>query len=581
MDVFETLKILIRADSSGLQRDIQSATSFIGDGLSKALKDVKTGKIDMSKLFNQNFYSNLNWTSIISKLFSPANLLAFFSAMAAVGVVTAATEQAAVGSSPSTGNLPGGATGTASQAIIDAAQTIADQTGQSSTDIITTIEELLPALGNNVTAAEQLADQVAMAANASGTSASSVASQFAPLLQSLGITDVSDATTLLTSFANAAAQSNTPVQTLIQDWQQFAPLVAQANIGQTGLNNAVQQFGASVEGSGIQAATSVYSALFQALTPSNATQEALSAAAGGIGTLKTEIEDGTTSKALSALGTAFASLPADQINLVAAAFGLNSTDMNALEKTIDEYPIDTQKSIQQLFQASITPMTQFNQALQTFENLASNTFGGPLLTVLTGITNFFTNLIQNQTAFALFVAGVGTLAGISLVQFAASLAAIATAAKAIAAAGGLGALAGAGGVAGAAGTGEEAEGALTSLAGSADAGIATSAAAGVSGIAGESLLGVLLAPVAAGTLAAVLIGAAAMTGTGQTSAPYGTTQPFANSNLNPTFNINMPLSLQLSNGSTGSTNLSFTVSGMGNTSGSNTTTPKAITNVKH
>src|SRR5579859_7430671 len=188
MDVVEQLDILIRADYHGLKADIDNATKTLNQSFEKALKDVQTGKIDINKLFNKNFYSSINWTSIISKLFSPANLLAFFSAMAATGIVAAAAEQGAFSGGAQGGTPAGlGLTPTQRTDVTDAARTIANQTGVSTASIITAIEALLPALGDNVQAAENLAASLAMSPGITSENIAATAGQFGGTLQTLGI----------------------------------------------------------------------------------------------------------------------------------------------------------------------------------------------------------------------------------------------------------------------------------------------------------------------------------------------------------------------------------------------------------
>jgi hypothetical protein len=74
---------------------IKSQLSSLAEGFSDFLKEAEKQKIDASKLLNWEGMSSMNWSPIVSKLFSPANLIAFFSAMAATGIISALQLQAA------------------------------------------------------------------------------------------------------------------------------------------------------------------------------------------------------------------------------------------------------------------------------------------------------------------------------------------------------------------------------------------------------------------------------------------------------------------------------------------------------
>jgi hypothetical protein len=412
MAALDTLQLLVDLDSSGLESKINSTVSSV----TKAFE--KFEGLDFNKLLSG--LDSVNWTSIVGKLFSPANLIAFFSAMAATGIIASIQQQATIGGAPGTGELTGGAGGSTAAGIISAAQQIADTTGQSTTDIETAIESLIPALGDNVDAANSLGLQIAEVANASGTTASTVAAIFAPFLQVLGVTDLKDASSILQSLGNSAAQANTPIQDLIQSYSAFAPEVKIANLNQAGLNNTMQQFGASVEGAGLPGATAAFQTLFDVLTGANEGAVALGAAAGGVGKLKAEVEDGNTAGALNDISTAVKGLLENgQLTLVGGQFDLTAAGISALEGNLTKYPIDTQQTIQSLFASSVTPMTKFNEALQTLENTTSKTFGNGfvndfLVPTITGLTWLLQNSTNVLGFFDKLAGDVGGLAGSAL-----------------------------------------------------------------------------------------------------------------------------------------------------------------------
>ena len=53
---------------------IKTQLSSLGEGFSSFLGDLEKQKIDMSKLLSWEGISSIQWSPIISKLFSPANL---------------------------------------------------------------------------------------------------------------------------------------------------------------------------------------------------------------------------------------------------------------------------------------------------------------------------------------------------------------------------------------------------------------------------------------------------------------------------------------------------------------------------
>ena len=418
----ETLELLIDLNSSGIEKKVSGLLSSVNS----TFQQFSSGKFDWSKYTDG--LGSVNWTSVIGKLFTPANLITFFSAMAATGIVAAATQQQAAAT-----GTPAGAGLTAGQqsGVITASQGIANTTGQSTDDNTVAIETLLPALGDNVTAAQTLAQQIAEVAASEGVSSTSVAQSFAPLLQTLGISDLGDAEALLTSFANSAVQSGTNISTLISAWSQFAPEVKEANISQTALNTAVQQFGASVEGAGLPGATSAFQLLFDSITPT-ANQLAFSVLAGGAEKLKAAVADGQTSTALNDIGGAVKSMAVGgNLALLNTEFGVNATAIAAVTGQLTTYPIATQQSINQIFSDTNTSLRAFNEALQTFQNLAEKTVGAPLLALLVALIEGVTFLMQNNSALLVASGVFVTLAGLSFTGLISTLAALPAAAAAI------------------------------------------------------------------------------------------------------------------------------------------------------
>jgi hypothetical protein len=480
----ETLELLIDLNSSGIEKKVSGLLSSVNS----TFQQFSSGKFDWSKYTDG--LGSVNWTSVIGKLFTPANLITFFSAMAATGIVAAATQQQAAAT-----GTPAGAGLTAGQqsGVITASQGIANTTGQSTDDNTVAIETLLPALGDNVTAAQALAQQVAEVAASEGVSTTSVAQSLAPLLQSLGISDLSDAEALLTSFANSAVQSGTNISTLIDAWSQFAPQVKEANISQTALNNAVQQFGASVEGAGLPGATAAFQLLFDSITPT-ANQLAFSTLAGGAGKLKAAIADGSTATALNDIAGAIKTMAVGgNLALLNTEFGVNATAIAAVIGQLTTYPIVTQQTIDQLFKDTNTSLRAFNEALQTFQNLAATTVGAPLLALLTGVVEAVTFLMQNNSALLIASGVFVTLAGLSFTGLISTLAALPAAAAAI-----------------------------TALA----SGTATTAAGGL--VAAEGGVGLVAALTLAGTVITAMGVVLAGIGVGSAVAKYGVTDSAKN-----------------------------------------------------
>lgn len=394
--MFETLDILIKADYTGLKSGIESSLSFI----EKSFSNIKTGKIDLSKVISADFFTGINWTSLIGKLFSPANLVAFFSAMAAMGITTAISQQAATTTTP----VGAGLTPAQRTDLTDVANQIATQTGQSADDIITAIEQLIPALGGNVDAAKKLGLQMAEVAATTGESLPSLAGAFAPLLQTLGISDLGSATTLLTSFDNAAIQSGQTVDTLVKAFQQFAPMVKASGLSIDGINHSIQQFGASVQGAGLEGATAAFNTFFQVLSRANDGAIALGGVAGGVGKLKNEVESGNVSQALNNISDAVSNLTQKgQLSLLGPQFSTSAEGLAAMIGQLTAYPIQTQETITQRFNDTDTALREFNKTYNEFKALTSVVVGAPLLAFLTSVLQLLNAIMDPLDTFKSFL----------------------------------------------------------------------------------------------------------------------------------------------------------------------------------
>jgi hypothetical protein len=374
------LEIGVLLDYSSLKSQLSTMMTGIG----KQFQNVLGTGLDLNKASMESF-KTMNWSPILSKLFAPANLIAMFSAMAALGITSAIQNQQNVT------NVPGGANLTPTQRgeITNAAIGISNATGINASDIATSIMTLKPALGNNIDATNQLAMQVAKVASTTGDNLGTLSGAFGAIIQTLGITNIDDATALLQSFENAASQSGQQVSTLMNSWENFNPKVKEANIGQRGINNAIQEFGAAVEGAGLPAATAAFTLLFDSITPTQS-QMAFSNLAGGANKLKQAVADGQTGNALNGIADAVKKMEVDgNIELLNSQFGITSSVLAGIEGNLNTWPIDKQKTIDDAFNNTNTAVRQLNDSWQTFKNLLASGFTN------TGFINFLTTTITD------------------------------------------------------------------------------------------------------------------------------------------------------------------------------------------
>ena len=365
---------------TGLQSKIEGSLNSI----EQAFKSVDT-KFDWSKLMNTNYFKTINWTSLLGYLFTPANLISFFAAMGALGLTTGMQLQTATTTTPVGATL----STTDRQLFTDTAKTIASSTGQSSTDIVTAMEALYPALGDNAQSTMQLVQLLAQSAAATGQNVAQIGTPFAGLLQTLGITDLGTASDLLTALTNGASQAGVSIQDFIGQFQAFAPEVKNANLSTQGLVDTVRQFGASWEGAGVQGATEAFNALFKSLTSSDSSAIALANMSGGVAHLKSLIEDGKTASALGAIGTSVKTLAqGGQMSMLASEFGINAAGLAAFNGNLTAFPEAKMETLSTLFNKTATASRALAQNWEGLKNIAVDLFGGQ--TVINSITDLFT-----------------------------------------------------------------------------------------------------------------------------------------------------------------------------------------------
>lgn len=396
--MFETLEILLDLNYSGLQRKIESSVG----GIEKAFKKIDK-EFDWGKIMNANYFKSVNWTSLIGMLFTPANLITFFAAMGALGLTTAMGLQSQVTTSPVGATL----SDSDRQIFTDAAKSIAQSTGQSSSDVVDAMSALFPAMGDNVDATVKLTQLLAEAAAATGQNVKDVGQPFAGLLQTLGVSDLGTASDLLTAITNGANQAGISVQSFIQAFGQFAPEVANAHLSVSGLIDVFRQFGASIQGAGLQGATEAFNTLFKSLTSSDPSAIALANLSGGVQKLKSLIDDGKTSGALDAVGASVENLAQHgQLSMLANEFGVSAAGLDAFDGKVTKFHEADLKSIQELFDSTATSARGLAQAWETLKNESSDVFGGPLMIALNAILGLFTAIIGAFDIFKQDVEGM-------------------------------------------------------------------------------------------------------------------------------------------------------------------------------
>jgi hypothetical protein len=257
---FDTLTAVMELDSSSIQSGLKSMMTSIH----KTITDPQSGKLDMSKFFDSNLNS-INWTSIIGKLFSPANLIAFFSAMATTGIIQMAQQQSLTATTQGTTGLTGVQAGNISAEAVQTFRSLGTSVG-SLQDVQTAITQFT-ALTGSVSQAQQITQALGQAVETTGTTLSAVLPNLVTFLQNAGISSEPAIVTIIDNLMQSVQASGglESMGTIAQQLSDFGTAAQAAKSPLSAISQQIVAFGGEIKDLGVEQATANQDLLNQAL----------------------------------------------------------------------------------------------------------------------------------------------------------------------------------------------------------------------------------------------------------------------------------------------------------------------------
>ena len=425
----DTLQILLDLNYTGLQQKIAGALG----GIEKTFKSIDT-EFDWSKTMNASYFNSINWTSLISKLFTPANLVAFFSAMAATGVIAGLTAQAAgTNAAASAGLDTGGAS--AGPAITSGALTAQDTLGGlvgSTSDVATALAKMtayVEQFGGSATDAVSITTELGEALKATGgTFSQAFDTSLIQLLQNSGATTPDQIEQLISNVMSSSQASggNLSMSDVVTQSQQLAINATKAGVGFDALNTLIVNFGASAKVS-LQGAQDDMTVWTTALSGSESGITALADLGfGTMGNLVSGLNTNVTTTT-DAINKKLSSMSQATAGAMAAAFGLPpdiaaaTSPLVTMKGSIDDATASLTvfsgaQGIQLVnteFQDSLSTLDQIHQKVQDIEDLFAkmwNASPGGFLLGLAGLATLSFVAVQALLSSALQLVGtsIGT-----------------------------------------------------------------------------------------------------------------------------------------------------------------------------
>ena len=263
--MFDTLTILLDLDYAGLQTKLTAAVN----GVFEAITKLNLQKVKWDDIINMQGFGSINWSELMTKLFSPANLVLMFSALAAVGITSALQQQQIA---LTTG---GGTTLTPNQMTQggQAALGVLENLGLGVSNL-QQINSLLDTFfaqfsSGNAQTAESLTTNLAAAITRTGGSLSTFdVGGFESLLGALNATDPSQVNDITDALMNAAKNSEglMNMSTAVQQLQGPITTMAAAGIPFTDLLKSIVLYGSMIgSGMGVSQAQDLFSSFAEAL----------------------------------------------------------------------------------------------------------------------------------------------------------------------------------------------------------------------------------------------------------------------------------------------------------------------------
>jgi hypothetical protein len=373
-------------------------------GVSGIFDKLKELKIDLASMISTEGFDSINWTPIIGKLFSPANLITFFTAMAAFGItsaiVAANQNEASTNAVTSTTTNPTSssitANQTATQQVTSVIGTLAGPTSEVS-EMIAELEGYGETTQQAITTTTQLGEALKLTG---GQFSETFNSAFIQYLQNAGATTSDQIDQVTTSLLQASQASDglLSMNQIVTDTQAFALAASTAGTGLKGILQSVLDYAAQSKVN-FAAAKSNLDTMTTALQGTNSTLNAIvgfpkqlanslnTDAAGAWTGMETKIESIADNQipgvTLSMVGfNNTAELGEKKILAQTVAIDKVANSLNGVSGPQGVQLVNTE------FDSTLTALDKINVATQTFENEIAKFIGTPLLNLLNAITSF-------------------------------------------------------------------------------------------------------------------------------------------------------------------------------------------------
>jgi hypothetical protein len=321
MAAFDSLQLLVDLDASGLETKINSTVTSITDALGKF------ENLDFSKLMSS--LDSVNWTSIVGKLFSPANLIAFFSALAATGVIAGMAAQQAGATAATTAGLTTGLTGvgvgsTITTDALTAQNTLGGLAG-STTDVASALADMTAYISNFGGTATDATTIITAMGQALAATGGNFSTAFAPLMQLIQNSGAETPAQIEELISNVMSSSQASGGTLsmadvASQTSDFALAAQKAHVSFDGINTSIVTFGkeANINLSGAQADMKL---LTSEVNGSTSGVEAMAQQGTNFNTVVSGLNT-NASKVFSDMNTALAKMPIPMLDTLAGALGI-------------------------------------------------------------------------------------------------------------------------------------------------------------------------------------------------------------------------------------------------------------------
>ncbi|MHB8483869.1 MAG: hypothetical protein ACYDBV_14245, partial [Nitrospiria bacterium] len=228
---------------SGLASKIEGGVNTIESAFKKVDKE-----FNWNKIMNANYFKSINWNSLVSMMFTPANLITFFSAMSAFGIISSINQQ-------NVGAAAGGATGNTSPSDISLfgsqAMSVASKIGTlagSQADIGLAIAQTfnyISQYGGSISDAVDIVTRLGKSLEVTGGKFSDATAPILAFLGAAGMTNVADINNIVGSIMelSQATGDTTSMGSAATSMEQFGLQAKQGGLNAAGIVSNIQEAG--------------------------------------------------------------------------------------------------------------------------------------------------------------------------------------------------------------------------------------------------------------------------------------------------------------------------------------------------